>query len=357
VSPVIRRGFVLKLHLWLALITGAPLTVVALSGSALGIADLVSGGGGVTPRHIEIEDRTRPLDEVLRAARDAYPDRPLAGVALPIDRATAYDVVQRDGRRIFVDPYRLRVMDSMYLTGTLRRRLYEAHATLLAGRIGRTIVGASTLIAMVLVLSGLWLWWPGVTRLRRGLVVKLGAPRRRLIYDLHNVVGFYSSVFLLLLAWSGVVIAYDTAGQLLTRLDGDMPAMPPAKSASAPPGAEPITPGKALAIADVALPGAAARWISFPPSATGLYTVFKQFPEDRSPSGMSRVYIEQYSGVVRGVKSTRMAGAGQRLLDLNFPIHTGTILGGVGQLMAIIASACFGMQFVTGVLVWWKRGS
>jgi uncharacterized iron-regulated membrane protein len=70
---------------------------------------------------------------------------------------------------------------------------------------------------------------------------------------------------------------------------------------------------------------------------------------------MSRVHVDQYSGAVLAVKSTRTARAGQRLLDLNFPIHTGAILGTAGQLLAIIASAGFGMQLVTGVLVWWKR--
>lgn len=67
---------------------------------------------------------------------------------------------------------------------------------------GQIIVGISILAFVVILLTGLWLWWPA-KRLRI-------APTRsrRFIFDLHNTLGFLSTIFLLIMALTGLTWSF-----------------------------------------------------------------------------------------------------------------------------------------------------
>jgi uncharacterized iron-regulated membrane protein len=344
------KSFVRKVHLYMAFVTGIPLALVGISGAGMAAADLWNGTTAVKPRAVQPTGSIRPLAELLDAAPAAYPPHSVVGVALPRRPDLAYDVVLRDGRRVFVDPYTATVVDSQYLTGTFRRAAYQLHATLMAGDTGKTIVGISTLVSMALAITGLYLWWPR-GRWSQALTMKWNASWKRFNFDLHNTVGFYSSLVLLLLALSGAIIAYDEAAK--TWLGGADKTGVTYRSTPIQ-GASRIPPAEALRIADAALPGAQTGWLSIPQNPRGVYSIFKRFPEDPSP-GMSRVFIDQFSGAVLAVKNTREARMGQRILDLNFPIHTGQIFGVPGQVVALVVSLLLAGQLVTGLLIWWQR--
>jgi len=53
------------------------------------------------------------------------------------------------------------------------------------------------------VLTGLLVWWPGVTRWKRSLSVKVSGGWRRFTWDLHSAAGFYLFGFLLVWGVSG----------------------------------------------------------------------------------------------------------------------------------------------------------
>ena len=64
--------------------------------------------------------------------------------------------------------------------------------------------GIGSAFATLLVLTGLLVWWPGVTRWKRSLSVKLERRWRRFTLDLHSAAGFYLFGFLLVWGVSGV---------------------------------------------------------------------------------------------------------------------------------------------------------
>ena len=63
------------------------------------------------------------------------------------------------------------------------------------------------LIATVLLaVTGLTIWWPGVERWRRSLVLRRGVGWKRFVWDLHGVIGFWSSAFILVFGLSGIYL-------------------------------------------------------------------------------------------------------------------------------------------------------
>lgn len=85
--------------------------------------------------------------------------------------------------------------------------LLELHDDLLGGTTGRRINAAGAALVIILGLTGLAVWWPGISTWKRGLVVHRGVGWRRFVWDLHSMAGFWSSGFIVLFGLSGVYLA------------------------------------------------------------------------------------------------------------------------------------------------------
>ena len=159
------------------------------------------------------------------------------------------------------------------------------------------------------------------------------------------------------IAFTAVLIAFEgTMDPLVLKLNGPA-AQPvdPATLQSAPaPGAAPITPDAAVAIAEQTLPGVFVSSVNVPATPKAVYRLLARFPEDRTPAGRSRVYLDQFSGKVLRVENTRTAPLGTRILNLKRSAHTGDILGAPTQGLYFIVSFGVGLQVITGVIIWWN---
>ena len=102
---------------------------------------------------------------------------------------------------------------------------------------------AATLLTLALALSGLWLWWP-----LRIVWFKRRPSWKRLNFDLHNVAGLYSSLFLIIVCVTGATMSFHgVADRWVRTLTGAAPA-PGAGAGHAPSreGGERITLDTAL---------------------------------------------------------------------------------------------------------------
>ena len=92
--------------------------------------------------------------------------------------------------------------------------------------------------------------------------------------------------------------------------------------------------------------------IQLPPSPAVPAMVQLKYPEDHTPAGRSRVWIDKYRGTVLLAMSTRTAPLGQHMIDIKRSLHTGDIFGWPTQILWALASIMLAMQAVTGVLMW-----
>ena len=208
--------------------------------------------------------------------------------------------------------------------------------------------GASVLLALLSV-SGIYLWWP-VKR----VTIDPAAHGRRFWFDVHNAVGVFAFVFVLVLALTGMVIGFDAwTTPLLYRVTGSQPSRG-GLTVTPNAAARVLTPDEALAIARDELPGAAPVSVNVPAPTTP-YRIALRYPEDRTPGGRSRLFINQYSGSVLQIESSRTTAAGTRLVILNRAIHTGDILGLPTRILMSLASLAAVAQLLTGLMMWGER--
>jgi uncharacterized iron-regulated membrane protein len=346
------HALLLKLHRWTGLIVGIVVFIVAVTGSILVFeADLDRQIH--RPLALVAPGPSRvSLESALAAVKEANPSAAVTGIAIPQEPThTLLLTLKGTTTAASIDPYSGRYLGTWDRAAGIPRWVHLLHTRLVAGEAGEMFVGAVTALTFLMAVSGVVLWWP-----RKVLGVKGGRPWRRVNFDLHNVLGFYSSLFLVFITLSGVIIAFEKyTDPLIMKLDSAPP--PPAEVFSQPvPGGRRISLDDAVRIANEALPGAMATNVNVPTPGKTPFRLIMKFPEDRTPAGRSRVTIDQYSGRVLQVVSTRAMPVGSKILALKRSIHTGDLFGAPTQALAFVVSLALAGQVVTGFLIWWKPG-
>lgn len=340
-------------HRWLALATSVFILILALTGSALVFEGAIDRG--LNPQLWRVPVGPRPLSlDTLATRAFAVAPRPLTNLT-PGRVADRAFLAQAGQTQIFLDPYTGRLLGTRELgdfNRSLPRRLHVLHVSFLAGSVGGEIAGIVTVAALVLVVTGIIIWWRD--KLWR---IRWSASWKRITFDLHHSLGIIASLVMLVVTASGMVIHYETFGRAIAKLHAapraPLPKQPPADS-----GATPISFEAAASAARAALNGASITFFLLPANAGQPLSVSMRFPEDRTPGGRSRVYLDRYRGTVLLAESTREAPAGRAINNAMRSIHTGDILGKPTEVVWLLAALVLASQSISGALMWWnaRRG-
>jgi uncharacterized iron-regulated membrane protein len=223
-----------------------------------------------------------------------------------------------------------------------------------AGEVGEIVVGICGLFLIVLGLTGLILW-SGWRNLALGFKIRWNASLPRVSYDIHNVWGFLSNVFLIVIGFTGtaIILAHHSPA-FAAFLFGSPPQVEPTVVSS---HQQPIALSKLLQTADAALPGGETTSVFFADKPVPNVTVAKKFPQEFKPlihdSGFSRVVINQYSGKVLQVnKVLEPPPIGIKVAILLAAFHFGTFWGLPSQILYLFTGLMSAVLFITGVIIW-----
>jgi uncharacterized iron-regulated membrane protein len=340
------RKTLFQLHLLGAAVGGLFIVILGLTGSIMAFEEELDHL--THPRLFRVSPQGAPLPLATLAARAiaASPGKPVVTYGLGVSPDLPWSV-NVGGTIVFVNEYTGEILGTR--SGpTWLGQIHQLHLRLLAGDTGKTIVSWADVVMLLLSLSGIYLWWP----IKR-ITINAAARGRRFWFDVHNAVGVCAFLLVFLLAVTGAVIAFDAwTTPLLYRVTGSHPAQ--GGLAVTPMAAQVLTPDQALALARNELPGAVPVSINVPGAKTP-YRIALRYPEDRTPGGRSRVFIDQYRGTVLQVESSRTTAAGTRMVILNRAIHTGDVLGMPTKVLMSLASLAAVAQAISGLMMWWKR--
>lgn len=97
--------------------------------------------------------------------------------------------------------------------------LVKTHDNLLAGSRGRLVNGIGGACLVLLCLTGVVIWWPGVKNWRRSLTVQWRAHIGRVSWDLHSALGFWLFPFILVWGLTGFYFGFPAVMNPLIRID------------------------------------------------------------------------------------------------------------------------------------------
>jgi uncharacterized iron-regulated membrane protein len=121
--------------------------------------------------------------------------------------SAAQIVISKDGieRRVYVDRSNLKILKSIGEEQRPMRIIFLLHGELLAGDRGSNLVELAASWSIVMIVTGLYLWWPRNASGLGGLLYpRLGRGRRTTLRDLHAVTGMWVSIFALGFLLSGL---------------------------------------------------------------------------------------------------------------------------------------------------------
>lgn len=357
------RAFILKLHLWLGLSVGALFVLLGLTGSGL-----VFYEGLDAALHPEIRVAASgpapgwdsPVwDGALATVRSRWPERTGAwrfeASGEPGALAARYQPPGggHHGRRVMVwlSPEGTGLLREAEWGGYLMTWLYELHMELMLGDAGRAFVGWAGLAMAVLLLSGLWAWWPRGS-LARALHFKRDAVRSRRLRDIHKLAGLAGLPLLLMLAVTGVMLALpDERNAVLARTVGAPTKAPQVRSLAA--AGAPVPLAQALARARAAFPQARLAWVESPGPGDGVILVRVQQPSDPSTRfPHSYAYVDQHTGALLATRDRNAFGTANVINNWLHPLHDGSA-GGVGLRVLLLLSGLLpAVLFVTGLWRW-----
>ena len=217
------RKFLLKLHLWLSLPLGIIITLICLSGAtlvfkneirnALGMPKVIaphgkSGKGGKDGKTASLQQEKATVSH--QCSPNGCSQCPSKEVCHP--SASAKDDASAKSNEAVKEKTSVvgksSSKDTPYGTTTKRdffSYVTKFHTGLLMGSVGKLIVTYTTLFFVFILLSGIFIFLPGNGKqLRQRFKVEWGKGAKRRLFDLHVSLGWWTLLWLLLLAVTGL---------------------------------------------------------------------------------------------------------------------------------------------------------
>ncbi|MBM7062869.1 PepSY domain-containing protein [Pseudomonas sp. UL073] len=349
------------------------------------------------PELLQVSPAAQALDaDQLRArVSQAHPQAQLLKYLPPASAsASAQFVVNQNGRELnlFVDPYRGTLLGSQDAHDNLQAIARSLHGTLLIGTLGDRLIELAAGWAIVLVVSGLYLWWPRGSGGAGVLWPRLSARGRLLWRDLHAVTGFWGAALLLFMlltgmTWTGfwgtqfaAVWNHFPAEQFRAVPKSPLPTgslneahrqtVPWAAETAPMPVSDPHAAHQGHDMANMAAPDApviglqrvveiaAAQGVppgfsvTLPKGPTGVYTVALGADD---PSQEVTLHLDQYSGEPLAAVRWAQYGTVARGVSLGIALHEGKLFGLANQLAMAGVCLLVLLSAVSGLVMWWKR--
>jgi len=204
------RRALFQVHLWSGIALGLYVFMISLTGSLLVFSNELFRAATPAPTISKSSEPRLTDAQLTQAATRLYPGYRVVKIGRALDPDEAVDVWLRRGadiqRRLFDARTGSDMGKSVPTAIRLISILLDLHDNLLAGSTGRKVNGIGAVVVLVLAITGLVIWWPGVKTWRRGLTVHRGVGWKRFIWDLHSMIGFWSLGFILVFALSGLYL-------------------------------------------------------------------------------------------------------------------------------------------------------
>lgn len=208
------------------------------------------------------------------------------------------------------------------------------------------------------IVTGLWLWWPGIKCFARGFRLRFTAGLDIALRDSHRVLGAVALIILFLPVVSGAFIVFPEAMEppvkALFATADPVPA-PPVRAD----GRLPVPADQASAAAQAAVPGAQVTGFFLPGGPEGYFSFrFRREgePHQHYTNGRLEVLVNPYDLNQVQVRDEADWPLGTRMTRVwMFPTHTGEIFGLPGRWLIFLSGLVPPILYITGLLTWARR--
>ncbi|MEO7169879.1 MAG: PepSY domain-containing protein [Sphingomonas sp.] len=335
--------------------------------------------------HLAVDGPPATAAAQIAAAVRAVPGSVLHRYQLPETPTQAVQVIVGAGQgetRVYVHPRTLTVLARVDEDQRPMRIVFRLHGELLAGTPGSYLVELAASWTIVMILSGLFLWWPRGGGLGGVVYPRLRSGGRRFWRDLHGVTGFWVSALALFMLLSGLPWAKSWGGYLRTirtvaegqavRQDWTTGRSEELKARAAADAGTRAMMGEHAEHGGMAMAHPAGSYAPLDRLVTTVAPLRLAAPVlIAPPTGMGAPWTAKSDAANRPLRTdltldgasgrilSRRDFAERRLIDrvvgYGVAVHEGQLFGWLNQLMNLATALGLILLSVSSVVLWWRR--
>lgn len=343
--------------------------------------------------HLHVAGERASAEQVAIAAVAAVPGSSVHFYELPPSADAAVRVVVGVGSRetrVYVHPVTRAILYTVDEDRRPMTLLARLHGQLLAGRWGSYLIELAASWAIVLLLTGLYLWWPRQAEKLAGVLwVRVGRGQRIFWRDLHAVTGVWISAFALFLILTGLpwangwgayfkrwrTITHTSVSKqnwstsraevLADRLAMNKPGLQSPGFMPDMPGMDhsghlmqAITSPEAYAPFDELVPVAATLGLAAPVEIMpaiqhgGSWTI-KSDAQNRTLRDV--VQADPATGAIISRTNFNQGMMLDRVVGVGIATHEGQLFGLANQLLGLTIAMGLNLLSISAVMLWWRR--
>lgn len=355
-----------KIHLWLGLPTGLVVFILGLTGAIYCFAPELQD---LQPyRTVKEENKVfLPPSQIRRIAEENLPGKSLQRIYYDArDKAVMVLFSKKEAYTysVFINPYSGKVLQVRNNDRDFLSVVLQIHRTLKIPY-GHEIIRWSTVIFLLLMVTGLVLWWPKNKRTaKQGFKIMWRAHPKRLNYDLHKVLGFYVSWIAIFTALTGLMFAFESYANFVYQMSGADQSLvlkkPPLSdtTSTTSENIEPIDLVWKQVEPDLHKQYTATMFVL--PAAKEGAILLRANPEKGTLYKTDFRYFDQHSGKeIPGAYVWGRYKDARTLADnirrMNYDLHTGAIFGLAGRTSLFFVALIVASLPVTGFYFWWGK--
>ena len=355
-----------KIHLWLSVPVGLIITVICLTGAALVFERDITES--LNPEIYKVAytegDTLLAPSELVASIRRQVPDSlELLSLQLPGEQDAACMVTFKGAgkRSLSVNPYTGEVngwTKSYPFFQTMRklhRWLMDAPAYKGAKSTGKVIVGVTTLIMVVILVSGVVIWVPRTRKaLKNRLAVSCTKGWLRFWYDSHVSLGIYATLFLLVMALTGLTWSfqwYRTAAYGMFGVSTASPTMPAPQQRDKE--KQKKKPEFNYAVWDDVVSELQSRYPSY--ASISLTAGKAQINKSGSMRSSDTAVFDARTGEITSVTAYSDVPRAQKMKGWFYAFHTGSWGGMTTKVLYFLAAFIGGILPLSGYYLWLKK--
>jgi uncharacterized iron-regulated membrane protein len=355
------RKTILKIHLWVGLLSGLIIFIICITGCIYTFQKEIKLS--IYPYYSIENSNSKKL--TLKKLLESYEIQSNNKVLQIYDFTEEYrsTILKTSKNDIlyysYINPYTGELLKEKEQLKDFFTVVLKIHRNLLLKKeIGRKIVGYSVIIFIISLTTGIILWFPKNIRIfksKKGLKSKFSIKKtknlKRILYDLHSILGFYGSFILIIIAITGLGWTFSWVDETLYRMVTF----------------EQKEKTKAVLIDSTALSyhtlDIAKNKMNYNqenrqlflyilPKKPTLPLKISVYPNDDSYGSSDHFYIHPLTGNSIKTDLDINKKRGTKFRSLYYDIHTGSILGIWGKIIVFIAGLIGASLPITGFFLW-----
>lgn len=351
------KQLIYKIHLFLGLTSGLVVFIVAITGAIFCFEEEIRNNLYKDLLVVQPSaEKQKPISELIQTAKKEYPKPGIKNIRIKADPASSVEIILKNKQSILVDPYTGKVLGTFNKETDFMGVILQLHRRLYLGKTGEMITGISAIIFLVMLVSGIILWWPTSKRMRKqkfSITKNVARPKR--IYDLHSVLGFYAAWILIFSATTGLIWSFKWVENSMYWLSGSKKEERMNMRSEYSKDAKPLAIDRIIEKSSFLYTSSEERFINMPEDSAAAVKITFRYPSDGFLKKQDQVQFDQYSGALLKAHLFENASTGDKLKATNYNIHTGKIFGFAGQITIFFAALIAASLPVTGFMMWNRK--